>query len=331
MRSEQTHRYESLDVWRGIACLAVVAFHANGHVVKQAACLERVDNGTANWADYGILVVMLGWLGVPMFFVISGYCITASAIKRSDTQGAVRGFLRSRFWRIYPPLWFFLIVTIVGVALLPIQWNQAIQPYHATEFETLNHFSGWHWFGMFTLTEQWRPHIIGPERDYLVGTLWTLCYEEQFYIVIAVMMLFGRRWLFPLVAIMTALVYLNLIDHTSLLGPEWGHVTNQYRVWVNGFFFDGLWLAFAAGVGVYYRTHCAQTDGKVGDRCTHVGCVRLHCPNVAQRLEHEGSVVRLSGSSVRVCIAPFLYASLRWLDHASSGCDSARLVWANVL
>ena len=70
--SNSLARYQSLDLWRGLAALLVVVFHAFASYTG------------ANYSDYHPVVVACwlvggnGWLGVHIFFVVSGYCIAAA-------------------------------------------------------------------------------------------------------------------------------------------------------------------------------------------------------------------------------------------------------------
>ena len=58
------------------------------------------------------------YLGVPIFFVISGYCIAASADSSRRKGDSPWTFLKRRFWRIYPPYWASLVGLIALVAVL---------------------------------------------------------------------------------------------------------------------------------------------------------------------------------------------------------------------
>jgi len=191
-------RYQSLDVWRALACLAVVACHS----------VASREPSLWHW----------GWLGVPVFFVISGYCISA-AVERSSSFG---GYMRRRLRRIYPPYWAALAVT-AALSLWAATRGGVGGLVPATALTPSQ------WLGNLTLTESWRPHLFGAPMIGLLTITWTLCYEEQFYLVAGLL----RRWYFPGVALVTALVL------------AWPYP-------VVGFFFDGLWLHFAAGVAVYY-------------------------------------------------------------------------------
>src|SRR6185369_3128479 len=95
-----------LDLWRGVACLSVLVFHASG---------RQPDAGTL-WQE---LIARL-WVGVPVFFVISGYCITAS-IERTRATGTPLGrYFFKRLRRIFPPYW----AALAGFAA--IAWLSAL-------------------------------------------------------------------------------------------------------------------------------------------------------------------------------------------------------------
>src|SRR5579862_1069402 len=66
-------RYATLDIWRGVACLMVVLQHATEYS-------RRNSQGIAakGLAQVAINMLGQGWLGVVIFFVISGYCIAAT-------------------------------------------------------------------------------------------------------------------------------------------------------------------------------------------------------------------------------------------------------------
>ena len=57
-------------------------------------------------------------LGVSLFFVISGYCIAASAEATARKGGSPWGFMGRRVWRIYPPYWAALLGFVAVVVAL---------------------------------------------------------------------------------------------------------------------------------------------------------------------------------------------------------------------
>lgn len=68
-------RYYTLDFWRGVACLMVLAFHLSFYVLDNPAISKPGGLGRIVY-----MAIEHAWVGVPMFFVISGYCITAACM-----------------------------------------------------------------------------------------------------------------------------------------------------------------------------------------------------------------------------------------------------------
>src|SRR5688500_7182586 len=113
-------RYESLDLWRGVACLLVL-LHLSTFISPGPQEFAALGSLGQLWAEGAARM----WLGVPIFFVISGYCIAATADSQRRRRGrpAMEYFLR-RFRRIFPPYWAVLLGTVavftaVDVVLLP--------------------------------------------------------------------------------------------------------------------------------------------------------------------------------------------------------------------
>ncbi|MFC4144998.1 acyltransferase family protein [Micromonospora mangrovi] len=97
-----------LDGLRLVAALLVVAFHFTIFSKPWGA-----PNGTA--VPELATVTQFGWLGVYLFFLISGFVICMSAEGRSLSQ-----FATARITRLYPAYWFAVIATTVVVTLWPV-------------------------------------------------------------------------------------------------------------------------------------------------------------------------------------------------------------------
>ena len=199
-------RFRSLDALRGIAALSVVLFHSvDTHPLVQQSAIGRM--------------LMNGWTGVFLFFPISGYCICA-AMHRAENASPGR-FLRRRWKRIYPP-YLGSIVFCLAAALVTLPFNRG----QMSDW-TLNVPA---WLSILTLTQVFTPYVgkINP-------VYWSLCYEEQFYLVMALALLvkIPSRRAGLLTAITAAAALCTALGWT-----------------VPGLFVD-YWLEFALGIGVY--------------------------------------------------------------------------------
>ena len=148
-----------------------------------------------------------GYVGVDVFFVISGYLITG--ILLSDLQGrrlSLLDFYARRFRRILPPL---LVVIgtslLVGwVCLLPDDLRELSKEACASAVYVLN-FLLWHESGYFDAGASAKPLL----------HLWSLAIEEQFYLVWPAFLLLAnwcrRRTDLGILAILLASFLVNLI------------------------------------------------------------------------------------------------------------------------
>ena len=139
----QSPRYQSLDVWRGVACLMVVFAHCLGEVPHDGPApslrtpllwaLRRLSNNL--------------YLGVPFFFVISGYCIAATAEGTLRRGRGMATYFKRRLRRIFPP---YLIVCALSVALIAVFTALGLVRL-LTEgndcFPQLGQLTPWQWLG----------------------------------------------------------------------------------------------------------------------------------------------------------------------------------------
>lgn len=159
-------RFHQLDFLRGLACLAVVAFHFL-HRGQQGGWL--VDT-TWPWLQS---LAALGHLGVHLFFMISGFVILMSA------QGTtVRGFVASRVARLYPAFWVSVLLT--GV----VAWFSGSEAFAVTPSQVLVNL---------TMVPQW------VQVEFVDGAYWSLAVELQFYLMVIALLHFGQlrrveRW-----------------------------------------------------------------------------------------------------------------------------------------
>ncbi len=139
-----------LDVLRGIAVLSVLLFHAFYWSFPSSP--NRLTN-------LFIRATVFGWLGVNLFFVLSGFLITGILIDTKQKPSYYRNFYFRRVLRILPSyLALILILILFGQLTF---WSVALNLLFLANYDAL--------FVLF--------HVVG------YGPLWSLSVEEQFYLI----------------------------------------------------------------------------------------------------------------------------------------------------
>lgn len=152
----------ALDGLRALAVLAVLAYHAD-----------------LPWAR-------AGFLGVDVFFVISGFLITALLLNEHARNGRINliQFWRRRALRLLPALLLLLAVVSVAVPLLAPDQNETLR---GDVLAALTYVSNW-W-----LIFQDQPYFEAIGRPPVLRHLWSLAVEEQFYLLWPLLLAFGLR------------------------------------------------------------------------------------------------------------------------------------------
>ncbi len=191
-------------------------------------------------------------VGVPLFFVISGYCIAASMDAHRGGGHRRGGSSGRRLWRIYPPYWAAVACFAAVVASLRwAGWQPILTGTHSLHLDSPAELSWVQWLGNLTLTETWRPQVLGggPYLN-LTRISWTLCFEEQFYLVGFVLLLAFPRRLFGAIAAASVLIFA-----WYLMAYDAGWYDQ-----LDGLF-PRLWYQFAVGLAVYWRLVLAESTG----------------------------------------------------------------------
>src|SRR6266540_2339157 len=102
----------ALDGVRGLAILLVIAFHSRVAFAN-----------TAEIPYLGFRLLGLGWCGVDLFFVLSGFLITGILLDTRDSPGRVYGFYSRRILRIFPLYFSYLFVVCVLGRYLWLQYS----------------------------------------------------------------------------------------------------------------------------------------------------------------------------------------------------------------
>ncbi len=162
--------YMTLEMWRGVACLLVVLHHEAFILVTRNPRLAASSFYRAGG---------LGYLGVQMFFVISGYCIAGAACSAVRRQDGWAAFLCARAWRIYPPLWFSLALAAGLTLLAHLLVGAGRLQTSALAAVDILHQSAAYYFTNLTLTQ------MVFHQEFFSSVCWTLCYEIAFYLIVS--------------------------------------------------------------------------------------------------------------------------------------------------
>lgn len=148
------HR-DDIQQLRGLAVLAVVLYHSGG-------------------------LLPSGFVGVDMFFVISGYVVMASVLPRLQQRDfSIWAFLARRIRRILPALGVMLAVVLVASSLLSSVASR-VQTVRTGIFASLMSAN------VFLYTFRPDGYFVVTEKSNALLHTWSLSLEEEFYIVFAV-------------------------------------------------------------------------------------------------------------------------------------------------
>ena len=227
-------RVPSLTGVRALAALLVIATHA-------AYTTGKYTHGYA-----GLLFARLE-IGVPIFFVLSGFLLFGpwvKAVAAGSPWPSLRRYARNRVRRIMPAY----VVTVLAAFVIYQFRNAGPNPGHS-------------WYGLFrnlTLTQIYTDAYMFSHIHQGLTQMWSLAVEVAFYVALPVLaylllaVLCRRRWRPVLL-----LVGLGVL---TLVSPAWmvflhtaEHLLDGARLWLPGYlgwFIGGMILAVLATMGV---------------------------------------------------------------------------------
>jgi peptidoglycan/LPS O-acetylase OafA/YrhL len=156
-RAVQRNRHTyvpAFDGLRAVAILPVVLLHAGVNTLPNSTLLFEITRG---------------WFGVDLFFVLSGFLITWILIAEIDETGTIDmgRFYSRRFLRLGPAYVSMLTGLLIGAAILEPRTLEGVPRVLPA---------------LVTYTYNYQIAAGGPHLDALV-VVWSLCVEEQFYLV----------------------------------------------------------------------------------------------------------------------------------------------------
>jgi peptidoglycan/LPS O-acetylase OafA/YrhL len=232
MAKASTLRLQSIDMLRGIAALAVVFLHV--------PCRSSTWGESPDLKYWLFLPFEFGWLGVPLFIVLSGFCIHANTLRDADgPSGNQLGVNWRRFWmrrfvRLYPPYVAAVALSVVVIGVLYL----AVQDQH---FITKDYFDGQGLKGSHAATDI-ALHLLmvhnlfaGFGMSLGNGPLWSLGMEEQLYALYFVYLLLRRQ--LPRWTVMLAIFGISAIAwplwnaHGPSAVPLGGVALGDWAIW----------------------------------------------------------------------------------------------------
>ena len=178
--TQLARRSHGLDTLRALAILSVMLFHVNDF------------HGEGSLPAFLVPVARLGWMGVDLFFVLSGYLIAAQFLRsyRAAVRPRLWPFYRNRIFRVLPA-YLAVLALYLGIpvwredARLPPLWQ------------------------MLTFTQNLFVDY-GADRAY--SHVWSLCVEEHFYLLFPLLVyaLMHKPSLKKTVAVLAALLLFGI-------------------------------------------------------------------------------------------------------------------------
>jgi len=196
-----------IDGLRAIAVLAVIFYHAE-------------------ISFRGMTLLEGGFIGVDIFFVISGYLITSIILRELNRRDfSLRNFYERRSRRILPPL--FLMFSICTYVAWQELMPKAFYEYSNSLLSSLG-FSSNFWF--------WLEDSYTAEASAVKPLLhtWSLSVEEQFYLLFPVFLFllwkFARKYVLASITV-ALLLSLQLADYASEHSPDAAFYLLHTRAW----------------------------------------------------------------------------------------------------
>jgi peptidoglycan/LPS O-acetylase OafA/YrhL len=165
-----SRRIPQLDGLRGVAIAMVVAFHYVGYATQL---------GSPHFIKVPAVLFSLGWSGVDLFFVLSGFLIGGILLDARETTNYFSVFYRRRFCRIFPLYFAFLgVIFLVSHPSLESPWPAP-------------------WWSCATFSQNFWMAVHNQVGVTGVNITWSLAIEEQFYLALPALIYFANPCRLP--------------------------------------------------------------------------------------------------------------------------------------
>lgn len=198
----------ALDGLRGLAVLFVILYHVNS-TAWGTTFLDRIVRAP----------LKIGWAGVDLFFVLSGFLITGILLDTRESPNYFRSFYARRALRIFPLYYLVLTASLLITRFTPAL-NYVLPIPHDRIF-------------YFVYLNNWWPLLRDTWHANIIGHFWSLAVEEQFYLLWSLcVFLVSPKLLKPVAAvgILSALaIRLALYAHSGVTRDL---VENTFAEWI---------------------------------------------------------------------------------------------------
>jgi peptidoglycan/LPS O-acetylase OafA/YrhL len=267
--TQSSPRAHGLDTLRALAIVSVIAYHVSGF------------HGDGTLPAFMVPIASMGWMGVDLFFVLSGYLIASQFLRsyRTGIRTDIRIGSRSGLWPFYRNRLFRILPAFGAVLALylavPIWRESASLP------------PLWQ---LLTFTQNL---FVDRSRDRAFSHVWSLCVEEHFYLFFPLLVLAAMRKcsMRGTVAILAGLVLSGILIRSYFLF----HLLQPLAA--SG---DGFGSAFIERI--YYPTY-SHLDGLLAG--VTLALVRTFRPVTWSALERRGHTLFAAGVCV-IALAVYL-------------------------
>jgi peptidoglycan/LPS O-acetylase OafA/YrhL len=216
-------RFAFADGLRGLAAFWVVLYHLyHGHHIDVLA--SYVGEILSN------LFFIHGNLGVPVFFVLSGFVMAVTTTKKTFNLTTSLRFLVRRFLRLSPPYYLSIIVSL----LVLFTKSQSVAP--DTQLPSLG--------SIFAHLLYLQDSLGYPQINVVY---WTLTFEIQFYLVFSLLLFLIGRFDSKYIVKQGIIILFTLAGVLWILNPSFNKELSHLNFF-KYFFFIKYWYAFSAGL-----------------------------------------------------------------------------------
>ena len=183
------HRLKFLDGLRGVAIFSVILFHSYARWPKLVPFGSEFKN---------VPLFSYGWLGVELFFLISGFVIFMT-LKKPQIS---RVFIPRRWFRLFPAMLVCSVAVLATAALFPERPAGGLAARDMLP-------------GLTFIEPSWWGFLLGSPQGVVEGAFWSLFVEVKFYFIAGILYFFigGKKMIVALTGLFLVAAALSKFQH----------------------------------------------------------------------------------------------------------------------